>query len=157
PSPGVGAEGMLTAVTALSTADAWAVGQYLGADSLQRTLTEHWDGAQWRFVPSANPGTQYNILQGISAAAANDVWAVGSQSSEGNSTQGLIEHWNGSAWNALPAPDAGKVDVQLNAVAAVSGSDAFAVGTATTYSDGTTPTIQRALVEHWDGKAWSVV
>src|SRR5258708_36833744 len=65
PSPGVGAEGRLTAVTALSASDAWSVGQYAGADSLQRTLFEHWDGSQWKFVPSPNPGTQCNILQGV--------------------------------------------------------------------------------------------
>src|SRR5260221_11729377 len=51
PSPGVGAEGRPTAVTALSTTDAWSVGQYEGADSFQRTRVEHCDGSQWKFVP----------------------------------------------------------------------------------------------------------
>lgn len=44
-SPPVGSEGNLTAVTALSATDAWAVGQYEGPDSLQRTLIEHWNGS----------------------------------------------------------------------------------------------------------------
>jgi len=93
PSPGVGAEGRLTAVTALSASDAWSVGQYAGADSLQRTLFEHWDGSQWKFVPSPNPGTQYNILQGVAGASATDVWAVGYQASASDVTEALIEQW----------------------------------------------------------------
>ncbi len=156
PSPGVGAEGRLTAVTALSTTDAWSVGQYEGADSLQRTLFEHWDGSQWKFVPSPNPGTQYNILQGVAGASANDVWAVGYQSSASDVTQALIEHWNGSSWNVIPAPDLGKDNGQLNGVAAVTASDAWAVGASTTSSPGVAP-VQHALVEHWNGSAWSVV
>src|SRR5258707_11649263 len=133
PSPGVGAEGRLTAVTALSTTDALSVGQYAGADSVQRTLTEHWDGSQWKFVPSPNPGTQYNILQGVAGTSATDVWAVGYQSSASNATQALIEHWNGSSWNAIPAPDLGKDNGQLNGVAAVTASDAWAPGTSTNH------------------------
>jgi hypothetical protein len=156
PSPSVGAEGRLTAVTALSATDAWSVGQYAGADSLQRTLFEHWDGSQWKFVPSPNPGTQYNILQSVAGTSANDVWAVGYQSSASDVTQALIEHWNGSSWNAFPAPDLGKDSGQLNGVAAVTASDAWAVGIATTNGGANTPTIQHALVEHWDGKTWSI-
>jgi hypothetical protein len=157
PSPGVGAEGRLSAVTALSTTDAWAVGQYEGADSLQRTLFEHWDGSQWKFVPSPNPGTQYNILQGVAGASTNDVWAVGYQSSASNATQALIEHWNGSSWNAVPGPDLGKDNGQLNGVTAVTASDAWAVGTSTSNGGANMPSIQHALVEHWNGSAWSVV
>ena len=155
PSPSVGAEGRLTAVTALSATDAWSVGQYAGADSVQRTLIEHWDGSQWKFVPSPNPGTQYNILQSVAGTSATDVWAVGYQSSASNATQALIEHWNGSSWNAVPAPDLGKDSGQLNGVAAVTASDAWAVGTSTTNGGANTPSIQHALVEHWDGKTWS--
>ncbi|HZC79498.1 MAG TPA: hypothetical protein VE258_17210, partial [Ktedonobacterales bacterium] len=158
PSPGVGAEGRLTAVTALSATDAWSVGQYEGADSLQRTLFEHWDGGQWKFVPSPNPGTQYNILQGVAGASTSDVWAVGSQSSASDVTQPLIEHWNGSSWSAIPAPDLGKDNGQLNGVAAITASDAWAVGTATTAAASAFEApLQHALVEHWNGSAWSVV
>ncbi len=128
-----------------------------GADSLQRTLFEHWDGSQWKFVPSPNPGTQYNTLQGVAGASANDVWAVGYQSSASNATQALIEHWNGSSWNVIPAPDLGKDNGQLNGVAALTASDAWAVGTSTTNGGANTPSIQHALVEHWNGSAWSVV
>src|SRR5258706_10492972 len=154
PSPSVGAEGRLSGVTALSATDAWSVGQYEGADSLQRTLIEHWDGSQWKFVPSQNPGTQYNILQSVAGASANDVWAVGYQSSASNVTQALIEHWNGSSWNTVPAPDLGKDSGQLNGVAALTASDAWAVGTSTTNGGANTPTSQHALVEHWNGSAW---
>ncbi|HEV2458961.1 MAG TPA: hypothetical protein VGS80_11395 [Ktedonobacterales bacterium] len=97
-SPGVGSEGNLMAVAATSASDAWAVGQYEGLDSLQRTLIEHWGGAQWSYVISPSPGQTYNILLGVSADSANDAWAVGysSNSPTGQAEQPLTEHWNGS-------------------------------------------------------------
>jgi hypothetical protein len=65
-SPRVGAEGNLTAVSARSANDAWAVGQYEGINSLQRTLVEHWGGSQWSVVASPSPGAEFNVLQGVS-------------------------------------------------------------------------------------------
>jgi erythromycin esterase-like protein len=51
PSPGGTAGSYLHALTAISSANAWAVGSYLsGASSL--TLIEHWNGKAWRHVPS---------------------------------------------------------------------------------------------------------
>ena len=45
-------------------------------------------------------------LNGIAVVSANDIWAVGTSStnSTGNE-QTLIEHWNGSTWNVVPSPN----------------------------------------------------
>ena len=41
-----------------------------------------------------------NILQGVTATASNDVWAVGTQQPTSNTDPSvLILHWNGSAWS----------------------------------------------------------
>jgi hypothetical protein len=55
------------------------------------------------------------------------------------------------AWNILPSPSVG-TQSQLNAVAAVSASDVWAVGFSTTSSG-----VRQTLIEHWNGSGWSVV
>src|SRR5262249_22093127 len=76
-SPGVGAEGEVTAVAALSASDVWAVGQFENLESVQQTLIEHWDGTQWTAVDSPSPSQRYNLLQGVAAISPRDAWAVG--------------------------------------------------------------------------------
>src|SRR5439155_27132012 len=69
----------------------------------------------------------------------------------GGSSQTLVEQWNGSMWSVVSSPNLGTNGSRLNAVAAVSANDVWAVGQ---FSNGTVP---HTLVEHWDGSAWSVV
>jgi hypothetical protein len=59
----------------------------------------------------------------------------------------LIENWNGSSWSVVPSPTATVENTSLNAVAAISPSNVWAVG-----GNGGT-----VLVEHFDGRRWSVV
>jgi len=157
PSPGVAQEGNFAGVTALSAADGWAVGQYEGLDSLQRTLTERWNGSQWTYQPSPSPGQRYNLLQAVSGASASDVWAVGYQMDTDRVEQPLIEHWNGTAWSVSPAPSIGETSGQLSGVAAVSSTNAWVVGFTTIPAAGNHGPGQQPLIEHWDGTAWSIV
>jgi hypothetical protein len=64
----------LFAVTAIAPNDAWAVG-----DNGQ---TQHWNGADWSRVAAPYPGLG-GRFNGIAAASASDVWAVGTYS-DGN-------------------------------------------------------------------------
>src|SRR5687768_16944581 len=67
----------LRSIEVISTTDIWAVGsQEQSQGQLPLTLIEHWDGTQWSVVPSPNP-TGGVELYGVSAAASDDVWAVG--------------------------------------------------------------------------------
>jgi hypothetical protein len=79
PSPNPGAySNSLNGVAAVSSTDVWAVGysyDYYGGGS--DSLIEHWDGTAWTTVPSPNPGTALNYLNGVAAVSSNDVWAVG--------------------------------------------------------------------------------
>jgi hypothetical protein len=56
PSPNAGLglppNGSLAAVLALSKEDVWAVGSSLTCAEIPQPLIEHWDGRQWRVVPS---------------------------------------------------------------------------------------------------------
>src|SRR5947199_9335655 len=108
-------------------------------------------GAAWQIIASPNGSGQVNELHSVSALAENDVWAVGvSYNTERTLGSTLIEHWNGSRWSVVPSPNPSSSVNMINAVAAVSANDAWAVGTAPTPTD-------TVLILHWNGTAWSVV
>src|SRR5262249_16238301 len=87
-----------------------------------RATIEHWDGAIWSVVSSPNPTTRGNsFLEGIAAAAVNDVWAVGG----GVGVGAVIERWEGQSWTILSTP--GGVS-SLSGVAAHSDGTVVAVG-----------------------------
>lgn len=77
-SPGSGPASGLYGVTALSSANAWAVGYFDNGTSHQ-TLVLHWNGTAWKLVPSPNPGgpDHANLLYGVRASSASNIWAVG--------------------------------------------------------------------------------
>ena len=155
PSPSKTDNG-LSGVSAVTGTDAWAVGYYgVGAQGSgdDNTLTLRWNGASWAKVTSPNklPG-QTNQLAGVYARAANDVWAVGDDSSSSTPLATLILHWNGTKWVWVPSPNPYATGSELTAVSADSASDAWAVGTGLA-SGGVTDT----LILHWNGKSWSQV
>ena len=105
----------------------------------------------WNRVPSPNVGTKNNILNGIAAISTKDAWAVGYYGS-GRIALTLIEHWNGKSWNVVASPNAkGSVYNELVGIAALSAKNIWAVGYYTTSNN------QYPLIEHWNGKSWSIV
>jgi hypothetical protein len=77
--PGVDNNSLL-GVAAITSHDVWAVGAHgTTSPSLPQTLTEHWNGSSWTVVSSPNlhPGVDSNVLAGVAALSAQDVWAVG--------------------------------------------------------------------------------
>jgi hypothetical protein len=149
PNPPGGQNARLTAVAAASADDAWAVGSYSGPNDSPKTpwspLIEHWDGTAWSVVPSAAiPDAAFPVLTGVAVTSPTDAWAVG--------VYGLIAHWDGRAWTTEPNPD-NAIGGTLGGVAALSRDDAWAVGTGA-FCPGRGLT---TLIEHWDGRAWTVV
>jgi hypothetical protein len=143
--------GFLQAVTAVSANDVWAVGESVGASGAFQTLVEHWNGHKWSVVSSPNFGTQANELNGVTSASANDIWAVGfAVNSSFGSTQTLTLHWNGTSWSIVSSPNP-TINDDLRAVAAVSGTNVWAVGQAINGSSVQT------LIEQWNGTNWSSV
>lgn len=144
----------LRGVTTTSACNAWAVGFYAKNSSRpQQTLIEHWDGTAWKVQQSPNSGgsSESNELFGVAAVSSTDAWAVGDYDN-GTSNRTLIEHWNGKRWKVQPSPNPGgpSNDNELEGVAAVSPTDAWAVGY---YNNGTA---YRTLIEHFNGKGWKV-
>jgi hypothetical protein len=135
------------ALTAVSSRDIWAVGSSLTGGTTAQTLIEHFDGHTWSVVPSPDASTGNNLLSGVAAVSSSDVWAVGDFQNASNVFQTLAEHWDGTAWSVVPSPSGAGIQAGLNAVAAVSSHDVWAVGNS---GSGT-------LTERWNGTSWNVV
>jgi hypothetical protein len=152
PNAGVG-DNILNGVSGTSSADVWEVGYYwFGTEN--RTLIEHWDGAAWSIVPSPNTNKRLNVLNGVVAISPSDAWAVGSATSgQAFDLTTLILHWDGTSWSIIPSPSPGTPGFnELNAVAANSANDVWAVGSLTNSGE-----FAQTLIQHWDGTSWSVI
>ena len=130
----------LQAVSALSATNAWAVGYSQSTQSCtscSRTLIEHWNGKSWSLVKSVDVSTSMSdILWGVKAISANDVWAAGAATNS-RSERPIVEHWNGHSWKLVPGvPN----DASPVAVTATSATDVWVAGSAT--------------LLHWNGIRW---
>jgi hypothetical protein len=94
---------------AVSSCQAWVVGDYTTRSGSPRTLIEHWAGTAWTQQPSPSPGAAFDALNGVTAISASNVWAVGQYSNDPNNatSQTLAEHWNGTAWAQVLTPSPG--------------------------------------------------
>jgi hypothetical protein len=108
----------------------------------------------WQAVPAPNLSTNDNNLAAVSAASANDVWAVGNYYTQSNPNvfRNLAEHWDGTQWTAMAPPNVGDQENTLFSVSALPDGHAWAVGY---YADQTFRI--RTLAEYWDGSSWTVV
>jgi hypothetical protein len=140
PDPGGSSRAnFLYGAAALSSRDAWAVGESFKPGAGQ-SLVLRWDGTAWRRV--ASPSPRDAALYGVAATSPANAWAVG-----GYSGGTLVLHWNGTAWKRVASPNpGGSANDSLFSVAALSSRDAWAVG----YNTAT----NRALALHWNGTTW---
>ena len=147
PDPGAS----LFAIAARTGKDIWAV----GVDATG-TLTEHWNGTTWSKVPSPTPAGFMDTLWGVTVVSATDAWAVGDYfvSLEPPHNVTLILHWDGAQWALVPSPSPSSSFNVLHSVAAVSATDVWAVGNVSRASNAS---IDRTMIQHWNGKKWSIV
>src|SRR5205807_3074367 len=83
--------------------------------------------------------------------SSSEFWAVGSLS--GGGTTSL--HWDGSSWTKIPV-----VPLRFGgviAVAALSPTNVWAVGTGPGVASACCSAHPTAVIEHWDGTSWKVV
>ncbi len=106
----------------------------------------------WTGVQPPNPSSSSNFLNGVAVVSSCRAWAVGSYFN-GTAFQTLIDGWDGASWTQQPSPNpaGARRGNELNAVAATSASNAWAVGI---YSNGTA---YQTLTEHWNGTIWAQV
>jgi hypothetical protein len=144
----------LTAVAAISPNAAWAIGEGV-AGGRSVPVFMGWNGTRWRYLPSPvgdAPGGP--LAGGLAAISARDIWLVGEGG--GLKYHTPVEHWNGSKWTVVPAPNAYKAqrpNIGLDAVGGSSSSNVWAVGW---YQSGPNGDHRSTLIEHWDGAQWQL-
>jgi hypothetical protein len=125
--------GSLQAVAALSTTNAWSVGNAI----------VHFNGSSWSAVANVAGG---GTLADVSALNAGNVWAAGSVGSVP-----LVEHWNGKTWTQVATASLSDT-AAFNSILALSANDVWAGGQIVIPNVAIEP-----LFEHWNGQTWTVV
>ena len=116
----------LTAVSASSSSNAWAVGFYYDGTA-QRPLDLHWDGGEWS--PDSGPTADESVVpRGVVTTTDTSAWSVGYTGNFGYSS--LIARWDSSGWEAVPSPNPGAPDgdTVLNGVDTKASGSGWAVG-----------------------------
>lgn len=89
----------LIGAKALSRGDIWATALAPAGTDFRPTVA-HWDGWQWRTVPTPSlrsaPGVQ-PALTAITATSGSNVWAVGYEAHDGAFAPVAL-HWDGARW-----------------------------------------------------------
>jgi hypothetical protein len=152
PTPNGSSErNILRSVDALSTTDAWAVGDFVATTApWDRPLAARWNGSTWTLTSPPTPSGGA-ILHGVDGSASNNVWAVG----RNGTAAGLIQRWNGTSWSTVSSPSpAGATGAVLAGVKTFSTTNAWAVGSV---GVSTGAPFTRTLVKRWNGTSWSIV
>jgi hypothetical protein len=154
PTPLMSAQ-FATAITAISPGNVWAVGTDETDGS--KSLSAHWNGTAWSIVPTPNlthAGNAQNMLTGVSADGAGNVWASGLADNVNgrNLRVPYVLHWTGAKWVMTKVPNLGTEGSRLNGIQVLSPTDAWAVGQ-TQESNGAILT----LTEQYNGSAWTIV
>jgi len=105
----------------------------------------------WQMHTGAAGARESDELFGVSVASARDVWAAGVTLPPGGPARTLVERWQGRTWRTIPSPDRPAGGSFLNAVAALSAADAWAVGLSRSPGGPA-----RTLVLHWNGRRWAI-
>jgi hypothetical protein len=146
PTPSLGSgSSQLSGVATTSSTNAWAVG-----DGPSGPVIEHWNGRAWVVQPT--PNVPHSGLSGVASTSSTNAWAVGAHGVNVYLEKTLIEHWNGKVWKvqaSLSVPWS-----HLSGVVATSSTNAWAVG-GYTHGRGKLR-VFHTLIEHWNGKAWTV-
>jgi hypothetical protein len=165
----------LTGVAAVSADDVWFVGyrDRIIAEGVRPNPAHggsvialfHWDGSTVSDVaapevewPNGSP-LPYAHAFAASASASSDVWAVGNTAAPNVQGAMLSLHWDGSSWTVVRVPEARPGESfnpryeGLQGVSARTPDDTWAVG----YSTTVPMSEQFTVIEHWDGRRWSLI
>jgi hypothetical protein len=154
PSPGTVANGLLD-VIATSPSSAVAVG-YRSDGAGNSTLVEELDDTTWSVVHSADPNEVDSVLAAVAEAPGGRRWATGFGSGSpggSNAYRTLVEWRRTTGWREAPSANAAGPVNLLTDVNFASAGDGWAVGSQYSLAEGE----YRPLIEHWDGREWTLV
>jgi hypothetical protein len=134
----------------------WSVGYHMSDTDYPSVhpLIERYRDGVWAQVGAPKlPGQE---LDGVTALAWDDVWAVGNSGFADGSA--LTLHYDGRRWSLVPSAPSPGMYGKLSAVSAVSANDVWAVGNLDERPDADGGGgFRRPLMQHWDGTSWSIV
>jgi hypothetical protein len=159
---------LITSVNVLSSRDVWFTGGDFTPPVSWGPWMLHWNGRsvgtsrQVSEVTSA--GSDFSSSEPGSFDSGSDGWIlmVGQNLDQFDPDIATAEHWSGGRWTLTPmavSPDPVHKGIRFNDVAAASPDQAWAVGAFYAIGPGHLfgVTAVGALIEHWDGAAWSIV
>ena len=107
----------------------------------------------WSVSSGAVPaGDHQDWLVAIAGSASDDMWAVGNRLPDPRHVFPLFEHWDGRRWAYSAGASLGGRQAWLTGVAALASDNVWAVG----YFDSVGPVPPVPLIEHWNGRSWSL-
>lgn len=130
------------------TAAAWAASQARVAAQGRKAT----GAGGWQVTAMIGPaGNSRVFMSGVSAPAADDVWAVGGTMTSSDQSFPVLEHWNGQRWKSVMMPRrfAG-VPFEPYQVAASSAANVWVFTSA-----GKVPSHTAGQWGHWNGRSWS--
>lgn len=127
----------LQSIDVISGDDAWAAGyDYDNARQQTIPLIVHWDGSSWSNVPV--PTFDHTAeLRAITARAADDIYAAGTQTDANGFPHALILHYDGSGWSVIPETELTDFGTWFRAMTTVDG-EVWAAGQSNNLSAGIT-------------------
>ena len=156
----------LRAITALTAADAWAVGLWRDNPAGRGPVVIRWNGSVWSLadLPETAQLGSYPETEGVDAAPNGDVWVVGNVTTTyPTNNLPLALRWHGGSWDVVATVTLRPQTVYPFAarggffyeVDALSSDDIWAVGQAVGFGDGGATSVP--LAAHWNGSSWSDV
>jgi hypothetical protein len=122
-----------------------------GNGGFPSAIAERWNGKKWSLTQTASlPSGAISGLPSVSCATSINCFAVGLVN-----TKTLIERWRGSKWARVKNPiPVGAKSSALRSVFCLPQGACWAVGESAEQASGGK---DRTLVEHWNGRRWSIV
>jgi len=143
----------LTSVSCPTATSCTAVGNANNGTTISRALVERWDGTSWTIVPTPSPARFPSAsLNDVSCPTVTTCIAIGSVSkSDSSAGHLLVERWDGTRWTIATIPHPNVAEAELTGVSCPLATNCTAVGT-----DWNNFSVQRTLVEHWNGTRWAI-
>jgi hypothetical protein len=151
----LGSSVRMQGVASVASDDVWAVGAIMVDVVPYQTVRMHWDGRRWRSVRGPNDFRYGTTLYDVAVVSPSDVWAVGTTGDPGEIIlQSRTEHWDGTRWTKVDAPNGPYDATTLAGVSADASADVWAVGAS--WPQGGEE-VMVTVVDRWDGSQWSSV
>lgn len=140
-------------VSCTSSTACTASGYYQNTSGIYLSLTESWNGTEWKILSTTEPtGTLNSLLVGVSCTAFNACTAVGWYENSSGVELPWAARWNGTAWSVqtVPSPTGAKGTFPYD-VSCTSSTACTMAGYYENTSGTWTP-----FAESWNGTEWTV-